>query len=31
VKLVNYDLWEAGRRRRELTRRFEDEVTTAPQ
>jgi iron(III) transport system substrate-binding protein len=31
VKLVDYDLWEAGRRRRELIRRFEDEVTTSPQ
>jgi len=31
VRLVDYDFWEAGRRRRELTRRFEDEVAVAPQ
>jgi iron(III) transport system substrate-binding protein len=31
VKLVDYDLWEAGRQRRELSRRFEDEVSIAPQ
>jgi iron(III) transport system substrate-binding protein len=31
IKLVNYDFQEAGKNRKAITKRFEDEITTAPQ